>query len=238
MEGSGKYRAALYDSYVSGHQGEIAEARSAPAFEADILARVPAARDLAILDVGCGQGQLVRLLAQRGYRDVRGIDLSQEQIDLAQDLGTKRVERADLFAFAVEHSGEFDVIIAVDLVEHFDRSDVPRLFATLGQLLKDGGVLIIRTPNGSSPYGGRILYGDMTHGVAYTARSLSQVTAAAGFKDVVSYPVRPAGSGPKQRIRRLLWHVIEALLIIPLVVETGQIRGHIVTQNLVAVATK
>lgn len=235
MEAKDSYRDALYESYVSGHQGQIREAGSGPAFESDIVSRIPDERDIAILDVGCGQGQVVRLLADRGYSNVRGIDVSREQIELAKQLGTQGVEQADLFAFAEENRARFSVVVAIDLVEHFDRADVPRLFATLGDLLAPEGLLILRTPNGASPYAGRILYGDLTHGTAYTTKSLDQVASQTGFDDVRCYPVRPAGNGTKQRVRRVLWRLIEGLLIVPLIVETGHLRGHVVTQNVVAV---
>ena len=35
-------------------------------------------------------------------------------------------------------------------------------------------------------------------------------------------------------MRRLLWAVVESALKLVLAVETGTVRGHIVTQNLVA----
>ncbi len=231
-----EYRDQFYSSYVTGHQGEVVEAGSAPAFLADIIARLPH-DDLgaAILDVGCGQGQIMRLAATSGFRNVSGIDLSPEQVDLAKRLGTERVEEGDLFTYSTEHAGQFDAVIAVDLVEHFDRSQVAAVFAALAALLRPGGRLILRTPNGSSPYAGRILYSDMTHGVAYTARSLKQIAATSGFSSVTAYPVRPSGGGAKQRVRRALWRLIEFVLVIPLIVETGQVRGHLVTQNLVAV---
>ncbi|MBJ7328696.1 MAG: class I SAM-dependent methyltransferase [Solirubrobacteraceae bacterium] len=234
MSRDDQYRDRLYDSYVTGHQGEIAETRSYAGFDVDIVARVPSDRAVSIVDIGCGQGQLVRMLGEHGYTDVWGIDLSQEQVDLAKELGTPNISRDDLFGFAEEHQGGFDVVLAVDLIEHFDRADVQRVFEALSSLLRPGGTLIVRTPNGASPYAGRILFGDLTHGVAYTTKSLEQVAAATAFDRVEVFPVRPAGTGWKQRVRRALWRLIELGLVFPLVVETGHVRGHIVTQNLVA----
>jgi 2-polyprenyl-3-methyl-5-hydroxy-6-metoxy-1,4-benzoquinol methylase len=229
------FRSAFYESYVSGHQGEIDERRSTASLEIDILARMPADRGVTILDIGCGQGQLVRLLRAAGYRNVRGIDVSAEQIALANKLGTDGLELADLFVFAESHQGVFDVLITIDVVEHFDRPDLLRLFQTLSGMLRDGGSLILRAPNAASPFAGRILYGDVTHGTSYTSRSLQQLGRATGFATVRSHPSRPAGRHPRQLIRRALWAAIERLLIVALVVETGQLNGHIVTQNLIGV---
>jgi 2-polyprenyl-3-methyl-5-hydroxy-6-metoxy-1,4-benzoquinol methylase len=231
------YRHDLYRSYVSGHQGEIAEGRTRPSVEV-ILSHLPSNRGVAILDVGCGQGQLLRMLASRGYVNASGIDASREQVELARRLGTERVEQADLYSHADRWAATYDVVTALDVVEHFDRSEVPRVFGAFAKLLRPGGTFILRTPNAAGPYGGRLLYSDLTHGVAYTARALEQAAAAAGFESIRSYPARPAGRGARQLVRRGLWRLIEGLMIAPLVVETGELRGHIVTQNLIGVATR
>jgi 2-polyprenyl-3-methyl-5-hydroxy-6-metoxy-1,4-benzoquinol methylase len=231
------YREALYLQYVADHQGVLPEAANRPRMAQDVLAHLPAPRDTRILDVGCGQGMLVRFLLGQGYSEVRGIDVSAEQVALAHDLGTPAVEVGDLFAFSADNPGAFDAVVALDVVEHFDRADVQDVFSALGRLLRPGGMLILRTPNGGSPYSGRYQFSDLTHGVIYTDRSLEQVCAATGFEAVRVYPVRPAGSGGLQRVRRVLWRAIEAAFVVPLIVETGRVRGHIVTQNLVCTAT-
>jgi 2-polyprenyl-3-methyl-5-hydroxy-6-metoxy-1,4-benzoquinol methylase len=232
------YRQFLYDSYVDVHQGIVDERRSEPALAQDVLRHLSCRSEAPILDVGCGQGQLIRLLRARGYTEVSGIDVSPQQVELARRLGTPQVEQADLFDHCADHASAYDVVVAMDVVEHFDREDVPRVFRAFWELLRPGGTFIFRTPNGSSPYAGRYFFGDLTHGLAYTRRSAAQACAAAGFGHVAVHPVRPAGNGVRQRARRALWAVIEAVLTIPLIVETGEVRGHIVTQNLLGVAVK
>lgn len=232
------YRAALYSSYVDGHQGVLPEQRNQARMAADVLRRLPQERSARILDVGCGQGMLVRFLLADGYEAVCGIDVSADQIDLARRLGTPHVDQADLFGFADRNPQQYDAVVALDVIEHFDRADVQRVFDAFARLLRPGGILVLRTPNGASPYSGRYLFSDLTHGVIYTNRSLEQVAAVTGFADVRTFPVRPAGSGAVQRVRRVLWAVIETLMILALVVETGVPRGHVVTQNLVCTATR
>lgn len=233
-----EYRTALYDDYVHGHQGVLPEQRNQPRMAEDVLRHLPQTRSVKILDVGCGQGMLVRFLLGNGYEDVSGIDVSADQVTLACQLGTPNVERADLFEVAGRSGQRYDVVVALDVVEHFDRADVQRVFDAFSRLLRPGGTLVLRTPNGCSPYSGRHQFSDLTHGVIYTDRSLAQVAAVTCFTDVQIFPVRPAGSGAFQRVRRVLWAIIEPLIVAPLVVETGQLRGHVVTQNLVCTATR
>jgi 2-polyprenyl-3-methyl-5-hydroxy-6-metoxy-1,4-benzoquinol methylase len=168
---------------------------------------------------------------------VTGIDLSREQVELAWRLGTKGIYEADVFTFAIDRAETYDCVIAVDVAEHFDPPDARRFFATLRSLLRPGGCVILRTPNGSSPYHGNLLFGDVTHGTAYTTRSLRQIAAATGFGAVATYPCRPSGTGFRQLARRCIWAALEALMILPLIAETGEVRGHVVTQNLVCIMT-
>ena len=55
-------RARLYDAYSSTHAGVASEAAGALAFRRDILPHLPnvRVRDVAVVDLGCGQGQLVK----------------------------------------------------------------------------------------------------------------------------------------------------------------------------------
>lgn len=59
-----------------------------------------------------------------GYAAVRGIDISEEQIDLSRARGVRRVERADLWDHLEASSERCDTIFALDVVEHFDRDEV------------------------------------------------------------------------------------------------------------------
>lgn len=231
------YRRPFYEQYVSGHRGIVEDSKSEPNLLRDVIPHVPPDRASAILDVGCGQGQLVGLLMRAGYTRASGIDTSPEQVSVAHQRGRGTIELGDLFEVAEHRRAQYDVVIAIDVVEHFERWDVERVFRAFVDLLTPGGRFILRTPNGSSPFAGRMRWGDLTHGVVYTRESLVQIGHLVGFSKVDVYPVRPAGVTMRRRVRRLGWTVLEAGIKLPLVIETGITRGHIVTQNLVAVAT-
>jgi 2-polyprenyl-3-methyl-5-hydroxy-6-metoxy-1,4-benzoquinol methylase len=238
MADAREYRSAFYDEYVSGYQGIVTEDLSEATLAADILPRLPVYRKSKILDVGCGQGQLVGLLHRYGYTDVNGIDASPEQVSLAHKLGRMTVSLGNLFEASQDTPGSYDVVTAIDVVEHFDRQEVQQVFQAFSNLLTPGGVFVFRTPNGCSPFAGRILFGDLTHGVIFTQRSLGQVGHLTGFAQMETFAVRPSGSSSRRRFRKIAWALLEPVIKAPLIIETGIIRGHIVTQNLVGVARK
>ena len=61
-----------------------------PRLVADRLAALIAARDSAVLDIGCGTGLVGRELAARGFSVIDGIDISPEMMAVARQKGGYR----------------------------------------------------------------------------------------------------------------------------------------------------
>src|SRR4051812_33956251 len=115
-------RGRLYAAYSTTHAGVTEDASSSLAFDRDIAPHLPADREARVVDLGCGQGQLVRLLIEHGYLRSSGIDVSAEQVQLAHAAGVTAVRLADFrAAFDV---GQFDVVTATDFFEHLDKAEV------------------------------------------------------------------------------------------------------------------
>src|SRR5688500_14420278 len=104
-----RVRDRLYDSYRSTHVEREPQGRGAPALRRNIMARLPADPRARILDLGCGDGELLLLLRERGYRDVEGIDVSVEQVERARARGLD-VVRADALAFLASAGERYDAI--------------------------------------------------------------------------------------------------------------------------------
>jgi hypothetical protein len=64
------------------------------------------------------------------------------------------------------------------------------------------------------------------------------VLRATGFTSVAVYPVEPTVHGAKSAVRWILWRVIRLLLTGYLMAESGVTRGHVLSQNLIAVAER
>jgi len=100
---------------------------------------------LNILDIGCAQGTLALLLAERGHK-VWAVDIRQEFLDYA----ASRYEEGDVQfvcgnVLEMEIAQQFDVIFANQVIEHLI---YPLEFTSrLVRWLKPGGRLIVTTPN-------------------------------------------------------------------------------------------
>src|SRR3989344_8961957 len=91
--------------------------------------------------------------------------------------------------------------------------------------LREGGVLVVKTPNAESPMTGRLRYGDFTHDTSFTGQSLRQLLMVFNFRDIEVNSMRPAVHGPVSAIRFLLWLCIELDLRLYRLIEAGSHAG-------------
>lgn len=238
------HRARLFDTYISTHFGEIRDIsihaleRQRVFFRAYFGRLLPGSRDANILDIGCGFGSFLYFLQKEGYRNAHGVDISPEQVEAARSLGIANVHCEDLITFVENREEEFDGITALDVVEHFPKEEVLPLLDSVNQALKPGGVFIMQSPNASGPFGSAHRYSDFSHEIVFTKESVTQVLRVAGFTGVEVHPTGPVVHGLSSAGRWVLWRAIRLLLQAYLLVETGTWRGHILTQDLIAVARK
>lgn len=120
-------------------------------FVAECLARIDA-RDIEILDVGCGTAEFLTLpLARRGFKivgqDVHRPSLARAELPASKQ-GVTTVEFTD--APLDEMRRQFDVVILSEVIEHV-RPPGPLLDA-IRRRLRPGGHLLITIPNGFGPF--------------------------------------------------------------------------------------
>lgn len=98
-----------------------------------------------LLDVGCGDGHLVRVATESGW-EAEGIDLSESAIRVASAWGA-RCRVLDFFDRSLE-AQSYDVLHMAELIEHVPAPG--QFLARAEQLLKPGGLLYLTTPNFAS----------------------------------------------------------------------------------------
>jgi 2-polyprenyl-3-methyl-5-hydroxy-6-metoxy-1,4-benzoquinol methylase len=230
-------RNRLYQAYASQHTGQGDGRAVALIYRRDLRPLLPPPSDGPVLDIGCGQGELLRLLLADGY-DAEGVDVSPEQVEIAHAAGLGRVHEGDYRDLLDGHTAKLAVVTATDVLEHLSKEEVLETFDHVAAALAPGGVFVARVPNAVSPFGGHIRYGDFTHETWFTQRSVRQLAAAAGFGSVVTLPCPPLAHGPVSAARVVVWRAVSVLSKAALAAETGVLRGHIVTQNLTFAARK
>jgi 2-polyprenyl-3-methyl-5-hydroxy-6-metoxy-1,4-benzoquinol methylase len=95
-----------------------------------------------VLDIGCGSGVMLTSLQDVGQ--TFGMDMSDEAINFSKEIFEGRVEKGILPDQVVYEKSFFDLITALDVIEHIDR-DVASL-KTMHSLLVTGGKLVVTVP--------------------------------------------------------------------------------------------
>lgn len=239
------YKEALYKNYRSTHNEILQGGRQSitkivrqfPVNDYYYGGLLPKEKDIQILDIGCGDGNFVYYLQQRGYSNTSGIDLSEEQIALGQSLGIKGLELANLTEYLPNRKSQYNCIIAKDVIEHLTRQEAFETLELISDALKPNGVFIMQVPNGQGLFYTSIFYGDYTHEMPYTLKSARQVLLNAGFTKIQAYPVSPYPWSLKGKIRSILWKLKVLRTRFWKMVETGNPDG-IFTSNIIVVAEK
>ncbi len=201
---------------------------------------LPKSKSASILDVGCGFGKNIFALLESQYTQVTGIDISSEQVEVANselNLGM-RIKCGDALDFLLQDDRTYDCILLIDVLEHLDLSDALKLGELIVAKLNSGGILVLQVPNGLAPLS-PFSWGDITHKRCFTSDSLAQYLRLIGFVESILFELPPAGSGLKELVRRLMWHSLfkPAIRAFMRLVHGGPFGG-IYTGNLGAVATK
>jgi 2-polyprenyl-3-methyl-5-hydroxy-6-metoxy-1,4-benzoquinol methylase len=199
---------------------------------------LPSDRGAQVLDIGCGSGGLVYWLQQLGYLHVEGVDVSASQVAEAHRAGITSVREEDLHVALAREEHAFDLITAIDVFEHIPKAELIPMLRGVRRALRPGGRLLVQVPNASSPIFGSIRYGDFTHEVAFTAQSIRQVFKMAELDPLEVVPVTPPVRGLPSAARWLAWQAARLLLVGYYAIETGALRGHVLTRNLIAVARR
>jgi 2-polyprenyl-3-methyl-5-hydroxy-6-metoxy-1,4-benzoquinol methylase len=239
-----EWKRRLYDGYVStgqasaqGSDAEGFDTRHYPHVMAWLRQVLPAGRDLRILDLACGHGPLLQCAKALGFTRLAGVDVSAEQVELAHCMGLGEVVCQELSEYLAGHHGAFDVVFAMDLLEHLTKPELLACMDQVAQALAPQGRLVIHVPNAEGMFGMRVRYGDLTHETAFTPQSITQLLRATGFTDIRCAEDRPHVHGLKSAARRVLWHVMTAPARLLLAAETG-CTGHLLSQNMLVQARK
>lgn len=192
--------------------------------------------DTSILDVGCGNGYVMQFLKDSGYLNVFGIDISNEQVEYSKSKGLE-VEVNNIFEFVKKSKKKFDVIFAMDIIEHFYKNELIELFEGLNSLLTENGILIIHTPNGDGIFPQHIIYGDLTHLTIFNPRSLEQILRLTNFEDISCFETGPTTKNLKGIIRLFFWNLIRFFYKTVKTIETGG-AVNVLTQDFICIAKK
>lgn len=238
------YKQEIYDGYVTTHTEHLYGKNSLkkiinhfPSWNYYYGEFLPNQREAKILDIGCGDGGFVYWLNSIGYEQAIGIDISSEQIEAGRSLGIQNIRQANLNDFISRELDTYDLIVARDVIEHFNKPEIYNIIELILKSLKPGGKFLMQVPNGEGLFFGSIFYSDFTHEVAFTGKSIRQVLLNTGFEAITVKPVGPPKISWVSSIRWLLWQLLTLVFRGLKMIETGRPDGNF-TQNIIGVGHK
>ena len=99
-----------------------------------------------VLDVGCGRGEFIQLLAGHGIA-ARGIDANREMVEVCRERGLQ-VAQADAVSYLSSlEANSLGGLFAAQVVEHLEPGYLIRFLDLAGEKLRPGGCMVLETLN-------------------------------------------------------------------------------------------
>lgn len=127
------------------HIAKFANTRWVGGKEQELVWRHEAALDLVleepVLDLGGGDGLFLTLLRERGFRDMKLLDVSPDAVDMARIKGLD-AEVADITEPLPFEDKSFGTVVALDVMEHLFEP-----VSLLMEMVRVGRTIVIEVPN-------------------------------------------------------------------------------------------
>jgi len=173
-----------FDAYWRSRYDPVLFERRIRTLHKNYATHLPTRRDVGIVEIGPGFGEMQSYLAGRGYGHLTSIDID---ASLVRELTQRGVRGAlhvdDAASFLSQRPGEFGCLIALHVLEHFAPADGHALLNAAYRCLEPEGRIILEVPNMANfitgPYA---RWADFTHRQGFTTESLKAAVTTAGFE--------------------------------------------------------
>lgn len=188
-----------------------------------------------LLDVGCATGIFLETMRDAPGWQLKGVEISEHAASIAREQ-----KKLDVISGTLEQTrfadGQFDVVTLWDVLEHLH--DPAGSLREIFRILKPGGVIVFRVPNGGSldarlfgPYWAGLE--PPRHLFIFDRKTLTAFLSNAGFTkiqmscEIGSYPTfvlslrfwmagRSIPAGKRERISRILYSPFARAITVPL----------------------
>jgi SAM-dependent methyltransferase len=166
---------ALFEERFRGSPEEISERQQ---FYLPVLRGLPGP----ILDVGCGRGELLRLLREEGVT-ASGVEINPIAAALCRAEGLEVEEGDALETLSRRPAASLGGVVALQVVEHWSPEQIYAFLRESARALAPGGVLVAETINADSVSAMKAFYLDPSHVRPVPPATLRFLAEAAGFAE-------------------------------------------------------
>jgi SAM-dependent methyltransferase len=137
-----------------------------------------------ILDLGCGRGEFLALLAEKGL-DAEGVDLNDQMLAFCRDRGLNGRKQDILEALGSYEDGSLGGIFSSQVIEHLSPEYLSRLVELCYFKLSPSGRVVLETVNPLSVFAlVHVYFLDSSHQKPVHPQSLKFLLESAGFEEV------------------------------------------------------
>jgi len=135
-----------------------------------------------VLDIGCGRGELLRLLAEQSI-PASGVELNPIAASACREEGLSVEEGDGITVLSGKSDGSLGGVVALQVVEHWRAESIFAFLREARRKLAPGGLLIAETVNTDSLSSLKAFFLDPSHVRPVPADALRFLAQAAGFTD-------------------------------------------------------
>jgi SAM-dependent methyltransferase len=211
------------------------------ALELNYRAWLPVDRRAPILDLGCGDGRVLKYLSALGYDNVLGVDRDEAAVASVGALPGVKVECTDVDrGFLHQHRGRLRLIVLRQMIYYLDRADVVAFLSAARDALTDDGVILVEFFNAALLSSRLTEQKDPFIRTAYTEHAMRRLFTAAGLHTLEIHGERRRATGMRSALYatlRALWiQLLKAVYILERGIDNELPR--IYTKSIIAVASK
>jgi SAM-dependent methyltransferase len=192
LKGETPISGAVYQAFEAEFRGDAAVVSQRAEAYLPIITSVSAGiPEFPVLDIGCGRGEWLQLLSDRGLAAL-GVDSNPTFAADIRNLGLKVVEGDALEYLSAAPGNSVGAVTAFHIVEHLEINALLGLVREAYRVVRPGGVVIFETPNPENVVvGSSSFYQDPTHRRPIPPPTLSFHLRHAGFSNVTVTSLAP-----------------------------------------------
>ncbi len=133
-----------------------------------------------IVDVGCGRGEMLDLLAEAGTPGI-GIDLDESMVERTRAKGHEVVHGDAIAVLRERPAGSVGAVVSFQLVEHLWSDQIAALLVEARRVLVPDGIFIAETVNPHALQAFKTFWTDLTHRTPIFPEVLAAQCREAGF---------------------------------------------------------
>ena len=196
-----------YESYIE-FKGwhSLFETSVAERLSYEHLFRELSLKEKAILDIGFGSGSLLAWYRTQ-HGSCSGIEIQPDLVEAARELGFDA--HFELVGVRGRH---FDLISALDVMEHLSPSEITRVLEDVRRLCSEDSLVVIRVPNCQSAAGLITQFGDATHKTMLSLPIILQFAKVAGFRLLKFEEAIPISTYERAGIRSMFLEGLRSLI--------------------------